>query len=245
MPNSAKTWEISAYPLLLAEIRAALGPEKVLSAAVPGLERDMLAFTRETVPRIMRHLDFLNVMTYDLMNRRDNVTKHHTSIRQSIEALDAYVTNGAAPQTLNLGLAFYTKYFRTEHKRCAELGSPLGCPTLLLEDPESGADLGRAGAFSWHDSVPENVAESFTRALDFGNYDDKYGAYYHFDEEEDLWWSFDTPDAIKRKISSVFGQRRIGGVFAWGLGEDAPVFEHLAALNSAMVNGPAAQKDEL
>ncbi|KAL2186046.1 glycoside hydrolase family 18 protein [Thermothelomyces heterothallicus CBS 203.75] len=188
VPNSAKAWEIGAYPLLLAELRAALGPHKIVSAAVPGLKRDMLAFTRETVPRIMRHVDFLNVMTYDLMNRRDVVTKHHTGVELSLEAVDAY----------------------------------------------TGEDLGRSGAFSWHDSVPDEVAESFSRALDHGVYDEEGGGYYYWDAMEDLWWTFDTPDAIERKFPRILGKRRLGGVFAWGIGEDAPLFKHFAALNDEL-----------
>jgi GH18 family chitinase len=33
--NSEKSWEVEAYPKLLAEIRAAIGPDKIMSAAVP------------------------------------------------------------------------------------------------------------------------------------------------------------------------------------------------------------------
>ncbi|KAK3362032.1 glycoside hydrolase family 18 protein [Lasiosphaeria ovina] len=247
VPNYAKAWEIPAYPLLLSELRASLGPDKTISAAVPGLERDMLAFTSLTVPHIMRHLDFLNVMTYDLMNRRDTMTKHHTGIQLSLEAVDAYIAAGADPGKLNLGFAFYTKYFQTEHEACASTASPVGCPTLLLEDPETGADLGRGGGFSWHDSVPENVAQSFTRALGEGTYDDQQGGYYYWDEAENLWWSFDTPDAIKRKFPLVLEKRGLGGVFAWGLGEDAPLFEHLAALNEGLAEHlrPRVAKEEL
>ncbi|KAL2134304.1 hypothetical protein VTI74DRAFT_501 [Chaetomium olivicolor] len=243
VPNSAKAWEITAYPLLLSEIRRALGPDKIISAAVPGLKRDMLAFTWQTVPRIMRHVDFLNVMAYDLMNRRDTVTKHHTGVQASIDAVDAYVSAGAAPQRLNLGFAFYAKYFKTEHDACA-LTSPVGCPTLLLEDPETGEDLGRSGAFSWHDEVPEEVAESFARALDHGVYDDEQGGFYYWDSLDDLWWTFDTPDAIKRKFSIILDKRRLGGVFAWGLGEDAPLFKHLEALNEGL-DERLDKKDEL
>jgi GH18 family chitinase len=245
VPNSDRAWEIDAYPLLLFEIRAALGPHKVISAAVPGLERDMLAFTRQTVPRIMRHVDFLNVMTYDLMNRRDNVTKHHTGVQLSLAAVDAYVGNGAAPQSLNLGFAFYTKYARTEHGACTKMETPVGCPTLLLEDPKTGADLGRTGGFSWHDSIPEDVGDSFRRALAEGTYDEEQGGYYYWDGEEDIWWTFDTPDAIKRKFPRIVEKRRLGGVFAWGLGEDAPLFEHLDALNEGVVDLKISRKDEL
>ena len=96
--NAEKAWEIEAYPKLLAEIRSALGPAKLMSAAVPGLRRDMLAFTNDTVPNISASLDFFNIMTYDLMNRRDNVTKHHTGINLSLYAIDAYLENGVAAE---------------------------------------------------------------------------------------------------------------------------------------------------
>jgi GH18 family chitinase len=33
--NSEKSWEVEAYPKLLAEIRSAIGPGKIISAAVP------------------------------------------------------------------------------------------------------------------------------------------------------------------------------------------------------------------
>lgn len=244
MPNKAKEWEIGAYPLLLAELRQALGPKMTISAAVPGLPRDMLAFTNQTVPRIMRHVDFLNVMTYDLMNRRDNATRHHTGIANSLEAVDAYISAGAAPQRLNLGFAFYVKWFRTAHEPCSEMASPLGCPTLLLEDPETGADLGRASGFSWHDPVPPDVAESFKRALDDGTYDDRGGGYYYWDELEDLFWTFDTADAVSRKFPVIMDNRKLGGVFAWGLGEDAPVYEHFKALVQAL-DEHGAVRDEL
>lgn len=234
IPNSSKAWEIDAYPLLLGELRTALGSDKVISAAVPGLKRDMLAFTWETVPRIMRHLDFLNVMTYDMMNRRDTVTKHHTGVQLSLEAVDAYIANGAAPQRINLGFAFYVRYFKTVHDGCARVEGPVGCPTVLLEDPTTGADLGQGGAFSWHDEVPVDVAESFTRALDLGTYDEEHGGYYYWDSEEDIWWTFDTPESIKRKFPQVVKKKRLGGVFAWGLGEDAPVYEHFTALNQGI-----------
>jgi GH18 family chitinase len=235
VPNSAKAWEIKAYPLLLAAIRKALGPRKIVSAAVPGLPRDMLAFTRETVPRLMQSLDFLNVMTYDLMNRRDNVTKHHTGLHLTMEGIDAYLAAGAAPHMINLGLAFYVKWFKTEHDACAERGTPIGCPTGPMEDPETGGDLGRAGGFSWHDAVPDEVQHSFERALDHGQYDGQGGGYYFWDEDEDLWWTFDMPDAITKKFP-MLQSKNLGGVFAWGLGEDAPAFEHLDAVNQELTS---------
>lgn len=230
VPNSEKEWEIDAYPLLLGEIRSALGPDKLMTAAVPGLERDMIAFTRRTVPRIMDHLDLLNVMTYDLMNRRDSVTKHHSSIKASRDALQAYMARGAPAEKLNLGLGFYAKWFRADREDCSAARTPVGCKTLLLEDPVTGRDLGRAGGFSWHDEVPGDVKESFRRALSYHEYDEDEGATYYYDDEEATWWTFDGPYSIQEKVKQLTGEMGLGGTFAWGLGEDAPDFTHLGAL---------------
>ncbi|KAI1272342.1 glycoside hydrolase family 18 protein [Xylaria sp. FL0933] len=242
VPNEAKAWEITAYPQLLAEIRKALGSDKLMSAAVPGIPRDMLAFTADTVPQIMESLDFLNLMTYDLMNRRDNITKHHTGVQLSLESLNAYMANGAPADKINLGFAFYTKYFRIKGESCAE--NPIGCPTGLMEDPETGADLGMTGGFSWHDDIPEDVRESFKKALEKGQYDEQGGGYWYWDGDESLWWTFDTPEAIAKKFPLIVKEKRLGGVFAWGLGEDAPDFARLKALNTG-VRRLAKIKDEL
>lgn len=102
-----------------------------------------------------------------------------------------------------------------------------------MEDPQTGRDLGRAGAFSWHDKVPHEVRASFARAQTSGTYDNSSGGYAYWDEVEDLWWSFDTPEAIAQKILHVLETRRLGGVFAWGLGEDAPKYEHFKASSLA------------
>jgi len=244
VPNEQKTWQTDAFPLLLAEIRMAVGSERLISAAVPGRLADMMAFTRKTVPRIMNHVDFLNVMTYDLMNRRDNITMHHSAISNSLVAVDAYISAGAAPKQLNLGFGFYVKWFKTEHEDCAK-GNPVGCRTVLMEDPNSGADLGKCGAFAWHDDVPRELEQSFSKALQHGRYDEKHGGYYYWDEGEDIWWTFDTADAISRKFPAVVATRRLGGVFAWGLGEDAPLFEHLEAVNLGIEGKVDVPKDEL
>jgi GH18 family chitinase len=59
-PNSEKASEIETYPRLLEEIKKAIG-KKELSIAVPGLERDMIAYTSAQVPKISRAVDFVNV----------------------------------------------------------------------------------------------------------------------------------------------------------------------------------------
>ena len=193
----------------------------------------MLAFAKTKMPEISASLDFFNVMTYDLMNRRDIVTKHHTGIEQSLTAIEAYEERGIPPEKINLGFAFYIKWYKTDPNGGCE-NSPVGCKTTLMEDPETGADLGQAGAFSWHDPVPEEVSASYKRAMAHGKYDSDYGGHYYWDSEEYLWWSWDTPDVIAKKFPAIMEKKNLGGAFAWGLGEDAEDFAHLQALTAEM-----------
>lgn len=191
----------------------------------------------------MESVDFLNIMTYDLMNRRDNVTKHHTGVHLSLEAVETYLTRGVPPEKANLGLAFYIKWFKTALDANCHL-DPVGCQTELMEDPESGGDLGKAGAFSWHDAVPSELAQSFNKAREHGQYDDVGGGHYFWDEDERLFWSWDTSEAIQKKLPSIVLAKGLGGVFAWGLGEDAPKFEHLKAATKFVKKLPAAESEK-
>jgi GH18 family chitinase len=194
----------------------------------------MLAFTRTSIPDIASAVDFLNVMTYDLLNRRDDRTAHHAGLSASRDAVRLYRDRGMPSAKLNLGLAFYVKWFRVE-----EGCEGLGCKTVLMEDPETGADLGKAGAFSWHDAVPVELAASFKRALKGGVWDGE-GVYF-VDQEENLFWSWESTRAVREKVEMA---KEMGvGVFVWGLGEDAPLFEHFAAA-SETISGKT-EKSEL
>jgi len=231
--NFRKGRELKGYPKLLADIRFALGRTAILSAAVPGLRRDMLAFSKKTLPNISRSLNFINVMTYDLMNRRDSVTKHHTGVELALDGINAYLEMGIPPQGLNLGFAFYVKWFKTDpNGGCHE--NPIGCKTVLMEDPQTGADLGQCGAFAWNDRVPKELAFSFRLAQRDGKYDEVGGGFYYWDSEENIFWTWDTPEAIAKKFPLIVKEKGLGGVFAWGLGEDGSDFMHLNALTDGV-----------
>jgi GH18 family chitinase len=115
-----------------------------------------------------------------------------------------------------------------------------------MEDPETGADLGQAGAFSWHDQVPEELSVSFSKASEHGVYDQIGGGHYYWDETERLFWSWDTPNAIRKKLAAcgAVEERKLGGIFTWGLGEDAPKFDHLRAANAAVAALSASRSYE-
>ncbi|GAQ04724.1 hypothetical protein ALT_2045 [Aspergillus lentulus] len=162
VPNSQKTGEIETYPLFLEAIREAIGKDKLLSVAVPGKRGDMIAFTKEQGPKIWSAVDMVNVMSYDLMNRRDNVTNHHTGVAGSLDAIKAYEEIGLDTAKINLGFAYYAKWFTTDpNSDCAE--QPIGCAVVPLENPD-GSDPGKSGALTFEKSSmaapPDNLRTS-------------------------------------------------------------------------------------
>ena len=46
--------------------------------------------------------------------------------------------------------------------------------------------------------------------------------------------SWDTPYAIAQKFPTIMEKKKLGGTFAWGLGEDANAFVHFKALKAQM-----------
>ncbi|KLJ05849.1 hypothetical protein EMPG_10738 [Blastomyces silverae] len=60
------------------------------------------------------------------------------------------------------------------------------------------------------------------------------GGHYFWDKEENIWWTWDTPEAIKKKMQPIMVARGVGGAFAWALGEDGPEFTRLQALTEGL-----------
>lgn len=83
------------------------------------------AYRKETGPKISPSVDYINmsqhdqapdkistsvrliyykVMSYDLMNRRDNVTKHHSSAADSAQVIENYLAIAAPAEKINCTL---------------------------------------------------------------------------------------------------------------------------------------------
>ncbi|OJJ99978.1 hypothetical protein ASPACDRAFT_119904 [Aspergillus aculeatus ATCC 16872] len=150
-PNSAKVPEIDNYPLFLKAIRDAIGPNKLLSIAVPGKLEDFIAFTPTNGPKIWPSVDMVNIMSYDLMNRRNNVTMHHTSVVDSHTTLKAYAAIGLESSKMNLGFAFYAKWFTTDPNADCKT-NPIGCKAAVMENAD-GSDNGKSGALTFEKST--------------------------------------------------------------------------------------------
>ncbi|KAL2812439.1 glycoside hydrolase superfamily [Aspergillus cavernicola] len=150
--NEEKLSEVQNYPLLLQALRKEIGNNKTLSIATPGKREDMIAYTLETGPEIWESVDMINVMSYDLMNRRSNKTMHHSAVANSLDSIHAYLEIGAPPEKLNLGFAFYAKWFTTQPYADCER-HPIGCPTVVMEN-QDGSDNRKSGVVTFE---PQNM----------------------------------------------------------------------------------------
>lgn len=177
-------------------------------------------------------------MTYDLMNRRDNVTDHHTGIEGSKKSIDIYIERGMTASKMNLGFAFYAKWFTTEDgAKCTE---PTGCPVALLEAPD-GSDTGLSGAITFE---KENFAAggAFPEALKNGKTDVTLGGAWYWDAAEKVYWTWDTPELIARKFKEIVVEKKLGGAMAWSLAQDSYDWSHFKAMRAG-VQALNQQKD--
>ena len=130
--------------------------------------------------------------------RRDNVTSHHTSVQGSLNTIDIYLSLGMSPSKMNLGFAFYAKWFKTQGT-CTQ---PIGCPTVLLEAAD-GSDTGMSGAVTFRDVPP---------ILSSGIADTTLGGEWYWDPSTSYFWTWDTPQFIAEKFTQIVQAKGLGGV---------------------------------
>lgn len=168
-------------------------------------------------------------MSYDLMNRRDTETNHHSSISGSLNSIDIYLERGFAPKKLNLGFAFYAKFFTTaEGVQC---DGPIGCKTAVLEAPD-GSDTGISGAVTF-EKASFNDPE-FVSVLGKGKVDEQNGGAWYWDPETNKFWTWDTPELVARKFEEIVKEKGLGGVFAWSLAQDSQDWSRFKAMQEGV-----------
>lgn len=84
------------------------------------------------------------------------------------------------------------------------------------------------------------MIDSWRRAEKDGQTDKKAGGQYFFDQDVNLFWSWETVPLVERKFKDIVDAEKVGGVMAWSLGEDTLDF----ALVKAMAKGATARGTE-
>lgn len=79
-----------------------------------------------------------------------------------------------------------------------------------------------------------SITDSWRKAQKYGKTDEEGGGQYYFDSQNNIFWTWDTPELIARKFEEIVEAKKLGGVMAWSLGEDTYNFEHLEAIQKGL-----------
>ena len=199
------------YTLLLKEIREAYQKYKVpftLSASVSAGRR--IISTAYEIPKIVKYVDWVNIMAYALHGAWEDKTGHHTAMRGGLpnvpDCLKAWQDAGMPNNKINLGVATYGRSF-----------------TLLFDDERGvGAPVigaGRPGKYTRGNGILSyyefcmNEWDSITPW-----YQSAAGKPYA--SRRDQWIGYETPSSLRYEVTTLVNRNCLHGIAIWALGYD-------------------------
>ena len=192
------------FTLLIQTLRKTLGKDYIISFAAGGFKK----YLEQSVEwdEIMPLLDYVNLMSYDLVNGNSAVTGHHTplfstsgqveSIGNAVQYLDSV---GVPAEKIVVGSAFYARVWEA------------------VQDQQHG--LYQIGAFK--EAVPyNNLSQYFTDNPGFSHYwDSTAQAPYSYNLEKQLFATYDDSLSIAKKTTYAL-QQHLGGIMFWQFSGD-------------------------
>ncbi|TNN57068.1 Acidic mammalian chitinase [Liparis tanakae] len=167
------------------------------------------------VTEIAKHLDFINVLTFDFHGPWESVTGHHSPLFQRAQdtgnqtylntdfAMRYWQTQGGPAQKLNLGLAAYGRAF--------DLSTASSAPGAPASGPgEEGCYTGEEGFWAVYETC------LYTEGVDIQLIADQKVPYA---VTENQWVGFDNKDSLDTKVNYLKANN-LGGAFVWSLDLD-------------------------
>ncbi|KAM0718295.1 hypothetical protein Q7P37_006627 [Cladosporium fusiforme] len=195
---------------LTKDLRQAFGTKYGLSVTLPASYYYMRNFD---VAGMQEHVDFFNIMTYDLHGVWDKETegigpylRPHTNLTEIDEGLDLLWRAKVASEKVNMGMAWYGRAFTLQDAKCAVPDGVCQFEDAALPGPCSDA-AGTLNLFEIQDII---ATGSLTPTLD-KTAGVKYLAY-----NQTQWVGYDDDETIglKRNLAS---SRCLGGTMVWAM----------------------------
>jgi chitinase len=186
---------------LVKTIRNEMDPQMILSFAAGGFE-DYLAKSIDW-KKVMPLIDFVNLMTYDLVGGYSQVTGHHTPLAGKAESVSKCVSwlllNKVPADKLIVGAAYYARVWEK------------------VSNVNHG--LYQQGLFKQGVAF-RNFATYFSDTSGFIYYwDRKAKAPYRYNPSSSLFATFDDERSVKKKAQFV-RKKKLGGMMFWELTQD-------------------------
>ncbi len=206
------------FEQLMEDIRTRIGDDKLLTAAFKATPAALEGFDWE---RLVRSMDYFNMMTYDLNGGWSNVTGHNSPLYPypeeefvglTIDTLRDWMVNerGIPAEKINFGAAFYGRGVQTT-ATTAYLGAPTDKRMVNFEvdgPTNSSVDLTNWANFEGQPSY---------------NYLTKQPGWEHFWDDNarvpyavngKYFLSYDDPQAIREKAEYIV-DNDLGGIIVW------------------------------
>lgn len=195
------------FTLLVKRLREEMGNKYLLSFAAGGFV-NYLAYSIDW-QAVMPQVDFVNLMTYDLVGGYSTVTGHHTPLnnyrpdQQSVSLCVGWLLHSYVdPAKMIVGAAMYARVWEK------------------VSDSNHG--LYQSGKFKQGVSY-KNFPTYFSDSSGYKYYwDKKAKAPYRYNASKKLFATFDDKRSIAEKTKFI-RQQKLGGIMFWELSDDKPV----------------------
>lgn len=207
------------FTALVKQLRRTLGTDYEISFAAGGFSH----YINEAIEwkQVMKKVNYVNMMTYDLVSGFATKTGHHTALystEQQIESTDnaiqKLISIKVPPSKIVIGAAFYARVFETS-------------------DTTSG--LYQQGKFVKGVSFKNFTAQLSTDSGFVSYWDEKAKAPYMFNPSQRLFVTYDDKRSIQLKTQYAM-DKGLGGIMFWQLRDDAFTEGLLDAIDEARRN---------
>lgn len=192
------------FTQLVGQLRKTLGKKQVISFAAGGFNK----YIDESVDwkKVMKKVDLVNLMTYDLVSGYSIITGHHTALYsspQQPESIDNAVSKllqlKVPSQKIIIGAAFYGRMWEAV--------------------PDSNLGLYQSGRFKTGIAF-KNMESGYSVDSGFQyHWDETVMAPYLYNSEKLLFVTYDDRRSIELKVKYAI-DHQLGGIMFWELSND-------------------------
>ena len=196
------------------------------------------------VAKLFNVVDFANIMTYDMAGAWSTVSGHQTALYTNPkspfkgeclsvdESVNYYIANGAKPEKIVIGAAYYTRGWEKVSNNGPDAANPglfgtaavvnkdadlSPTPGALNEAPIKNGEGGRAGGV-WSYNALSQLKSKYTGLKEY--WDDSAKAPYLYNETTGTFFTYDNARSIQEKAKYV-KEHNLGGMIAWMASQDA------------------------
>ncbi|MEC6907104.1 glycosyl hydrolase family 18 protein [Photobacterium piscicola] len=209
--------DFANFEQLMEDIRKRIGPDKLLTAAFSASTAKLEGFNW---PRLVKSMDYFNMMTYDLNGAWSNVTGHNAPLYPypeeeyaglDLETLRIWMAGQGIPsEKINFGAAFYGRGVQT-----TEAEAYLGAPTdkRIYNMSVDGPLLSAVDVDNWKEF---EGSPNYNYIVKTSGWEHKWDANAEvpYAVKGKYFLSYDDVPSIKKKAQYIV-DNDLGGVIVW------------------------------